>query len=1205
MKRKWLSVLLAAAMVTGSVTPASAVFADDDFSDADIVLEEGEQGETEDAEVETDVFDKEDSETEEADISDVSEAETDSDDSTEEIFTDEASSVADPFSDGTDEAATEFQSLGENQVALPDYIFGGTWNKQYDVLYHEKGKEYLYNGKTVEFPDENTVKVGDDTYEIRNRETEVTVVTDDTGKVTISLTNLAAGVYQIPGQWNASWGGKAYASYQTDISGNENVTFGDLTSSASTATLTLEGIAAGTYHLSGGVIYEKANQWSPGTDFGDGKGTVTAREFGYLPDITFTAGAKEEADEYLGVNAGSEVPDSFTNDLWTQYDFKEMKVGDSVKLIPRRVEEAITDAIGNNVQLPHFNYEIIKGDSVTLDESDNSKVVVSAQKEGNTVVKITYDALEHSGRKHFDAVDPVNTAYVVYSVGGNENISIKDNIVYKDADKNDDSDVVFRSYDTVYFTEGDSTPFTLKASAENAESIVVKCNGITVPQNGTEGTYTLPLENRSNIIEITAKAADGTTRSKFHVLDARKIRINVENETHEGEILEAGDTAKISFTGITMPVYKLATIYNPCFTSSWGSESTYVHYTYGSTEYKGHCRQWDLAIQNSFEVTFPEAGEYTFEDGGIYSQWWGSVLGSDKTTDNPGEPNLNAPICEGEFSFMPDFDVTVAENTRINVDSVILNKEELQLETEDTEQLTATILPEAVADKAVTWKSSNEQVATVSDNGLVTAVSAGEAEITAEVEGKTAVCKVTVTPEAEVNITAAVTPEKIYDGDEVTVTLTGVRRPKEVSKEKNLWDEYTGYTTDIPGLENIKGNMETITFTVPEGTTSGTYTLKNGYYFANYGGAKVQGYFIVGNTEKKFYEDKMPEIKVNIVNREEEKRQEEINKLRENAVKELEASVDYTDYREDEQEMIKEIIDSAEAKINTLEKEDEMQAVVAKAQKRISSVKTAAQYKEAELKVVRANAKKELDNYKKLSDYRTAQKKELSAIITRAKLNISEADSEKEIKNIVAAAKAEMNKVATDKALSAKESKQVVRLIVTTSNSTASLRWNKITSAAGYRIYGSKCDAKPLKKLIATVNGNTLSWKQSRLSKGTNYKYYVEAYKVVNGKKVTITKSDVMHAATTGGKYGNAKSVSVNNAQVSVAKGKTYTLKVKVTNTTKKLANHVSLVRYRSSDNAIATVSKNGTIKGLKKGTCYVYCYAANGSYKTVKVTVK
>ena len=96
-----------------------------------------------------------------------------------------------------------------------------------------------------------------------------------------------------------------------------------------------------------------------------------------------------------------------------------------------------------------------------------------------------------------------------------------------------------------------------------------------------------------------------------------------------------------------------------------------------------------------------------------------------------------------------------------------------------------------------------------------------------------------------------------------------------------------------------------------------------------------------------------------------------------------------------------------------------------------------------------------------------------------------------------------------------------------------------------------------------------------------------------------------MHATTTGGVYGNGKSVAVNNTQVSLTAGKTYTVKVKVTNTSKRVANHVSLVRYRSSDNAIATVDKNGTIKGVKRGICYVYCYTANGAYKTVKVTVK
>ena len=1199
MKKKWVSVLLAAAMVTGSVVPTTSVFAEDDF--ADVTVEENA-----DADISEDISVED--ETEEDQSADVDIADDEA-----EVVSDEAEEAgADLFGDGESENdLPDVQSLGENQVALPDYIFGDTWNKSYDVLYHEKNKEYLYNGQVVEFPDSSTVKVGDKTYDIYNREIEVEVKTDESGKTLVSLTNLSAAVYQISGSWNASFGGTIYAAYKTDIAGKENVTFGSLTSAASTATLTLDGIASGTYHLNSGVIYEKANKWSPGFDFKDGKGTVTERNFGYLPDITITVQGtgEDEPDSYLGVNAGSEVPDSFQNDLWTQYDFKEMKVGDKAKLIPRRVEEAITNAISNDVQLPHFNYEIIKGDSVTLDETDNSKVIVTAKKKGNTVVKITYDALEHSAGKHFDACDPVNTAYVVYSVGGNENISITDNIVYKDADKKDAADVVFRSYDTVYFTDGNTTPFTLKASAEGAEKVTVKCNGITV--NGTDGTYTLPLENRSNIIEITATASDGTTRSKFHVLDARKIKVNVENETHEGAILEAGDTAKISFTGITMPVYKLATIYNPQFNSpSWGSESTYVHYKYGSTVYKGHCTQWDLAIKNSFEVTFPEAGEYKFEDGRIYCAWWGSVLGSDKTQDNPGLPNTNAPTLEDDFSFMPDFTVNVAEGTSVAVESVALDKTELQMNIDETAQLTATVTPENATYKDVKWSSSNEGVATVDANGLVTAVAEGQADIKATADDKEVVCKVTVKPEKD--ITAAVTPEKIYDGDTVTVKFDSIKVPKEVKSEKNVWEQYTGYETDISGIKSIKGtsdDLNTISFTVPEGTPSGTYTLKNGYYYAHFGGAQVQGYFLVGDTEKKFYEDKMPEIKINIVNREEE--QKEIQKLRDDAGSKLDASVNYDNYKEEQQEVIKEIIESAKNKINNLESEEEIAAVVKKAQRQIASVKTADQVTASELKTVKSDSRKELEGYKDLKEYRDAQKKELETIIIKAKLAISDAASEKEIKDILTAAKAQMDKVVTDKELTVKENqakqatdKTVLRMRVTTSKTAAKLSWNRIPSATGYKIYGSRCNGKAA-KYLATVNANTLTWKQSKLKKATNYKYYVVAYKVVNGKEVTITKSDSMHAVTTGGKYGNAKKVTVNKTNVSVNTGKTYTLKVKVTNTKKAVKNHVSAVRYKVSDSTVATVNKNGTIKGLKKGTCYVYCYAANGAYKTVKVTVK
>ena len=91
-------------------------------------------------------------------------------------------------------------------------------------------------------------------------------------------------------------------------------------------------------------------------------------------------------------------------------------------------------------------------------------------------------------------------------------------------------------------------------------------------------------------------------------------------------------------------------------------------------------------------------------------------------------------------------------------------------------------------DKAITWTSSNEEVAKVSDSGLVTAVAEGEAEIKATVEGKEAICKVTVTPE-EVVINASVTSEKIYDGEwSDNISFTGVKTPKEVAKEK----EYLG-----------------------------------------------------------------------------------------------------------------------------------------------------------------------------------------------------------------------------------------------------------------------------------------------------------------------------------------------------------------------------------------------------------------------------
>ena len=62
----------------------------------------------------------------------------------------------------------------------------------------------------------------------------------------------------------------------------------------------------------------------------------------------------------------------------------------------------------------------------------------------------------------------------------------------------------------------------------------------------------------------------------------------------------------------------------------------------------------------------------------------------------------------------------------------------------ETFQLQSRIIPRAAIDKPVAWSSSDEDVATVSETGLVTALDTGTAVITATCEGVTATCEVKV-----------------------------------------------------------------------------------------------------------------------------------------------------------------------------------------------------------------------------------------------------------------------------------------------------------------------------------------------------------------------------------------------------------------------------------------------------------------------------
>ena len=96
---------------------------------------------------------------------------------------------------------------------------------------------------------------------------------------------------------------------------------------------------------------------------------------------------------------------------------------------------------------------------------------------------------------------------------------------------------------------------------------------------------------------------------------------------------------------------------------------------------------------------------------------------------------------------MPGNNVTLTTAYATLVSGIALDKTELALTVGDTQTLTATITPDDANNKNVSWSSDKPSVATVDENGTVTAVAVGTANITVKtVDGeKTAVCAVTVT----------------------------------------------------------------------------------------------------------------------------------------------------------------------------------------------------------------------------------------------------------------------------------------------------------------------------------------------------------------------------------------------------------------------------------------------------------------------------
>ena len=164
----------------------------------------------------------------------------------------------------------------------------------------------------------------------------------------------------------------------------------------------------------------------------------------------------------------------------------------------------------------------------------------------------------------------------------------------------------------------------------------------------------------------------------------------------------------------------------------------------------------------------------------------------------------------------------------IEVTGITLNETSIELAEWETFALQATVEPENVTEKIVTWSTSDATIATVDEDGVVTAISAGEATITATVAEFMATCIV--------KVKAVLFPEyKIFTENRILLTTVEniqalkdenwIRGGESFSSKAGTIDPLTGETVDKysgGGIMLKKGNDKKMFETYVTGVSSVT-----------------------------------------------------------------------------------------------------------------------------------------------------------------------------------------------------------------------------------------------------------------------------------------------------------------------------------------------------------------------------------------------
>jgi uncharacterized protein YjdB len=171
---------------------------------------------------------------------------------------------------------------------------------------------------------------------------------------------------------------------------------------------------------------------------------------------------------------------------------------------------------------------------------------------------------------------------------------------------------------------------------------------------------------------------------------------------------------------------------------------------------------------------------------------------------------------------------SVSVITPVAVTGVSLNKDALELNIGTSETLSANISPANATNQNITWSSSDASVATVSESGLVSGITAGEAVITVTTEDGSfsAICAVSVTAVAVTGVTLNKSSTSITIG--AFETLTATIAPFNATNRNVSWSSSNSSVASVSSSGVVYGasaGSATITVTTVDGNKTATCSV--------------------------------------------------------------------------------------------------------------------------------------------------------------------------------------------------------------------------------------------------------------------------------------------------------------------------------------------------------------------------------------------